>query len=234
LPIHFGLFLIPFFLVFHQPDLGSSLVYSFFWLAMLLAGGLPISVLVAVVLCVVLLLPGVWMVLLPYQKTRIMTFLNPTLDPKGAGYNALQAMIAVGSGQLFGKGLGLGTQSRLRFLPEQHTDFIFATLIEELGFLGGILLFLGYIVLLFRIIQPYFRGIKQEAAVFVYSLGLFAMLLSQIFINTGMNMGLIPITGITLPFVSYGGSSILSSTVAFGFLWALQHGKTDELVIAIG
>lgn len=233
LPLHIVLFLVPFLLVFRQPDFGSSIVYSCFWIAMLLAGGLPVRVLAMVGICVALLFPGVWFILLPYQRERILTFLNPAIDPKGAGYNALQAMIAVGSGQFIGRGLGRGTQSHLRFLPEQHTDFIFATLIEELGFVGGILLFAGYAALLFRIIQPFFRGVKQEAGIFVYSLGLFAMLLSQIFINAGMNMGLIPITGITLPFVSYGGSSILSLTIAFGFLWSLQRGKIDDSIIAI-
>ena len=143
-------------------------------------------------------------------------------------------MIAVGSGQLIGRGLGLGTQSHLRFLPEHHTDFIFATLVEELGFIGGLLLFSAYSILLIRIISPFFRGTRQEAGVFIYSLGLFTMLLSQIFINAGMNMGLMPITGITLPFVSYGGSSILSLTIAFGFLWAIQRGQTDDSTIAIG
>jgi rod shape determining protein RodA len=233
LPVHVILFIIPFLLVFRQPDLGSSIVYGSFWIAMLVAGGLPVSMLLTIVLCGVLILPGIWILLLPYQKERILTFLNPSIDPTGAGYNALQAMIAVGSGQFIGRGLGRGTQSHLLFLPEHHTDFIFATLVEELGIVGGILLLLGYIALLFRIIQPFFRGVRQEAGIFIYSMGLFAMLLSQIFINTGMNMGLIPITGITLPFVSYGGSSILSSTVAFGFLWALQRTKTDDSVIAI-
>ena len=146
------------------------------------------------------------------------------MDPKGAGYNALQAMIAVGSGQWFGRGLGRGTQSHLRFLPEFHTDFIFATLIEELGFLGGSLLLFGYAFLLYRIIAPVIRGVITDTRVFIYSFGLFAMLLSQIFINAGMNMGLIPITGITLPFVSYGGSSILSTAISFGILWAIAKG----------
>jgi rod shape determining protein RodA len=233
IPLHLILFLIPFILVFRQPDLGSSLVYICFWLAMLLAGGLPIYILILSVVSVGLLLPGIWNILLPYQKTRILTFFNPALDPMGAGYNALQAMIAVGSGMIFGRGLGRGTQSHLRFLPENHTDFIFASLIEELGFIGGVLLFSAYGALLYRIIQPFFRGISQEAGVFVYSLGLFTMFTSQIVINTGMNMGLIPITGITLPFVSYGGSSIFSSVIAFGFLWSLQRGKNDTSAIAI-
>lgn len=233
LPLHILLFVIPFLLVFKQPDLGSSLVYASYWIAMLLAGGLPVWFMGLSVVFATLVLPFFWTHLLPYQRSRIETFLNPALDPKGAGYNALQAMIAVGSGMWFGRGLGRGTQSHLRFLPEHHTDFIFATLIEELGFAGGVLLFGFYGVLLYRIIQPFVRGEHHDAGVFIYSFGLFAMLFAQIFINTGMNMGLIPVTGITLPFVSYGGSSILSLSIAFGILWALQRGKRMDTTIAI-
>lgn len=223
LPRLFIIFVIPFLLVFRQPDLGSSIVYAAFWSAMMLAGGLPVWVFAAGIGMAGVLLPILWTHLAPYQKSRITTFLNPELDPKGAGYNALQSMIAVGSGQLFGRGLGRGTQSHLRFLPEFHTDFIFATLVEELGLLGGGLLIGGYGILLYRIISPVFGGLIEDARVFIYSFGLFAMLLTQIFINAGMNMGLIPITGITLPFVSYGGSSILSTAVAFGILWAIAR-----------
>lgn len=233
LPIHIGLFLIPFLLVFRQPDLGSSLVYGSFWIAMLLGGGLPVYLVGLSALVCALLVPAAWTFLLPYQRDRVLTFLNPALDPKGAGYNALQAMIAVGSGQFIGRGLGRGTQSHLRFLPEHHTDFIFATLVEELGFLGGILLFGLYALLLVRIIFPFLREAHHDLGTFAYSIGLFAMLFSQIVINTGMNMGLIPITGITLPFVSYGGSSILSLAIAFGFLWAIQRSKFEEAGIAI-
>lgn len=232
-PILFVLFALPFLLVLRQPDLGTSIVYAGFWSAMLLAGGLPVWVMVIGAAVVGVLLPFLWSHLAPYQQSRFLTFFNPSLDPKGAGYNALQAMIAVGSGQWFGRGLGRGTQSHLRFLPEFHTDFIFATLIEELGFLGGTLLLTGYAFLLYRIIAPVIRGIVEDTRVFIYSFGLFAMLLSQIFINAGMNMGLIPITGITLPFVSYGGSSILSTAIAFGILWALARTGSDESGIAI-
>lgn len=222
-PILFILFVLPFLLVFRQPDVGSGLVYAGFWSAMLLAGGLPVWFLVTGAAVVGVLLPFLWSHLAAYQQSRILTFLHPSLDPKGAGYNALQAMIAVGSGQWFGRGLGRGTQSHLRFLPEYHTDFIFATLIEELGFLGGTLLLVGYAFLLYRIIATFIRGMITDTRVFIYSFGLFAMLLFQIFINAGMNMGLIPITGITLPFVSYGGSSILSTAIAFGILWAIAR-----------
>jgi rod shape determining protein RodA len=224
LPVLFGLFIVPFLLVLRQPDLGTSLVYAGFWSSMLLAGGLPVWFFVLAAGITGTLLPFIWSHLAPYQQSRIETFLDPALDPKGAGYNALQAMIAVGSGQWWGRGLGRGTQSHLRFLPEYHTDFIFATLVEELGFFGGTLLLAGYAFLLYRIIAPVIRGIVGDTRVFIYSFGLFAMLLSQIFINVGMNMGIIPITGITLPFVSYGGSSILSTAVSFGLLWAIAKG----------
>lgn len=234
LPLHFFIFVIPFLLVFKQPDLGSSLVYASFWISMLMAGGLSVAIMIAVVAFGALVLPLAWNHLLPYQQDRIFTFLNPSLDPKGAGYNALQAMIAVGSGQFFGRGLGRGTQSHLRFLPEHHTDFIFATLVEELGFVGGVLLLFLYIILLFRIISPYITGRHPDLKVYIYSFGLFAWVFVQIFINAGMNMGIIPITGITLPFVSYGGSSILSLSVAFGILWALQRGNRGDETIAIG
>ena len=232
LPILFALFALPFFLVFRQPDLGSGIVYASFLTAMLLAGGLHIGVLIAGSATVTILLPFLWSHLANYQQSRILTFINPALDPAGAGYNALQAMIAVGSGQLFGRGLGRGTQSHLRFLPEFHTDFIFATLIEELGFIGGALLLVGYCLLLYRIVAPFLRAVNGDVRVFMYSFGLFAMLMSQIVINVGMNMGLIPITGITLPLVSYGGSSILSIAIAFGILWALLRDNSSSAAIA--
>ncbi len=231
--IHVILFLIPFFFVFKQPDLGSSLVYAGFWVSMLLGAGFPMGIFIGAVVLGGILLPFAWHLLAQYQKVRITTFLNPGLDPAGAGYNALQAMIAVGSGQLFGRGLGRGTQSHLRFLPEFHTDFIFATLVEELGFVGGMLLFLGYGLLLWRIIVALLRGVVTDIFPFVYSVGLFVMLLTQVSIHVGMNMGLIPITGITLPFISSGGSSLLSLAISFGFLWALQRSRNKGTVIAI-
>lgn len=234
LPLHLLLFGIPFLLVYRQPDLGSSIIYGVFWLAMMLAGGLSVRAVTAAAVAGAVSLPFVWSVLLPYQKDRIISFLDPAHDPGGAGYNALQSMIAVGSGQLFGRGLGRGTQSHLRFLPERHTDFIFATLIEELGFLGGLVLLALYAFLLLRIIMPLMKPYASHPGFFTFSLGLFAMLLSQIFINAAMNMGIIPITGITLPLVSYGGSSILSWAVCFGLLWALGRGKSGEGSIAIG
>lgn len=220
--MHFFIFLLPFVLVFRQPDLGSSVVYACFWLSMIIARGLSLRVVLLFFIVAGLLFPVFWNVLAPYQQARIGTFLDPGLDPTGAGYNALQSTIAVGSGQLFGRGLGMGTQSHLRFLPEYHTDFIFATMIEELGLLGGFLLFVGYFVLLWQMVSLYLHG-SDSVFGYCYTLGIFGMLLSQIAINTGMNMGIVPITGITLPFVSYGGSSILSSCMSMGLLWAFRY-----------
>lgn len=217
------LFLIPFFLVFRQPDLGTSIVYTVSWLAMMIAAGLPLRFVVIGSLIATLFVPLGWGRLHDYQQARITTFLNPGIDPKGAGYNAIQAMIAVGSGQMFGRGLGRGTQSHLRFLPEFHTDFIFATLVEELGFFGGFMLLVAYGALLWRILRPLVAGVVVGVIPFVYSVGLFSMILTQVVINAGMNMGLVPITGITLPFVSYGGSSLLSISACYGILWALRR-----------
>lgn len=231
--LHGALLCVPVILVFKQPDLGTALVYGLSWFAMMVAGGLSIVFIVISIALFVLVTPLIWHALAQYQRGRIETFLNPALDPKGAGYNALQAMIAVGSGQVFGRGLGRGTQSHLRFLPEFHTDFIFATLVEELGFFGGASLLVLYAVLAWRLLVPHVRGNVQNSFLFFYTIGLFAILLAQVVINTGMNMGIIPVTGITLPLVSYGGSSILSLCIAFGFLFALRRGAHSGGDIAI-
>lgn len=228
------LFIIPFFLVFRQPDLGSSIVYGVMWLSMMIAAGFPIRYVIIGFFISTMLLPIGWRGLHDYQQARITTFLRPGVDPKGTGYNAIQAMIAVGSGQLFGRGLGRGTQSHLRFLPEYHTDFIFATLVEELGFFGGSILLVSYGALLWRIIRPLVFGVIESLIPFVYSVGFFSMILTQIVINAGMNMGLIPITGITLPLVSYGGSSLLSLAMSFGILWVVRRAKTyNERSVAL-
>ena len=220
--LHTILFLIPFLLVFKQPDLGTSLIYAATWIAMMIAGGLPLWLFGGGAALFTIMTPVLWHALAAYQKSRIETFLNPGMDPRGAGYNAIQAMIAVGSGQLFGRGLGLGTQSHLQFLPEYHTDFIFASLIEELGFIGGCILFCMYAYLIWRMLFPLVRQEVTKARVYIYTIGLCAMLMTQITINTGMNMGIIPVTGITLPLVSYGGSSLLSLGIAFGLFASIR------------
>lgn len=228
--INMIIFSIPFFLVYKQPDLGTALVYVAFWFGMMLAGGLPIKTVIVGIVCAFLVAPFGWHLLAQYQKNRIITFIDPMHDPRGIGYNALQATIAVGSGQIVGRGLGQGTQSHLRFLPEYHTDFIFATLIEELGFLGGILLFILYCLLLWRVISRLLPW-KGERIGFIYSLGLFFMLCVQITINTGMNMGIVPITGITLPFISLGGSSLLSLAIIFAIFVSLTRKRGADTAL---
>jgi rod shape determining protein RodA len=218
---HFILFLFPFILVFKQPDLGTSLVYVAMWVSMMIMGGFPLALFFGGIGLGVAGSPILWRVLASYQKSRILTFLNPMLDPQGTGYNAIQAIIAIGSGQWFGRGLGLGTQSHLRFLPEYYTDFMFATLVEELGFVGGAALLALYTLLLWNILKPLIKTTISGRLPVIYTIGLFTMLLTQIAINSGMNMGILPITGITLPLVSYGGSSLLSIAITFGILWAI-------------
>lgn len=225
--LHLLVFLVPFLIIFEQPDLGTGIVYFSFWFSMMFAGGLPFIVMALGAFIALVAAPIGWQSLERFQQLRILTFINPSYDPGGAGYNALQAMIAVGSGQLFGKGLGMGTQSHLRFLPEFHTDFIFATLVEELGFIGGMLLFALFILLLWRIVRPLVAQEEQADISYFYSVGVFAMILVQLFVNTGMNMGIIPITGITLPFVSSGGSSMVSLGITFGILFSLR--KTGKM-----
>ncbi|MCX8008862.1 MAG: rod shape-determining protein RodA [Patescibacteria group bacterium] len=228
--LHVIVFLIPFLLVFKQPDLGTAIVYASMWITMMVAGGIPFWFLGFFGVMGIIGIPFFWNLLQPFQRLRIMTFLNPLFDPKGAGYNAIQAMISVGSGQLFGKGLGKGTQSHLQFLPEYHTDFIFATIIEELGFVGGVVLFILYGIFLWRFLRPFLRKDRYHDIVFFYTFGFFGMTLVQIIVNTGMNMGIIPITGITLPFVSYGGSSFLSLCMSIGCLWSLRRATRLSII----
>lgn len=210
------LLLLPALLVFAQPDLGSTIVIGLFWLAMILGAGLGWRWLAAGAGAICLSLPIIWRFLKEYQKQRIYTFLNPTLDPLSSGYNIIQSIIAVGSGQLFGRGLGMGTQSHLRFLPERHSDFIFASIAEELGFLGvGALLFI-FALLLWRILRTA-QNVNDRFAMLV-CLGVFALIFSQFFINAGMNLGLLPVTGITLPLVSSGGSSLVAILVSLGII----------------
>jgi rod shape determining protein RodA len=174
--------------------------------------------------------PVLWGFLHDYQKQRIFTFLHPN-DPLGLSYNAIQAVIAVGSGMLFGRGLGLGTQSGLRFLPERHTDFIFATLSEELGIVGTVLLILTFVFLLYRI----FVIFREQEELFpkLFSVIVFSVIFLQFFINIGMNIGILPIVGITLPFVSYGGSSLLSNLILLGILSSINKNDSPDKVLEI-
>lgn len=203
-------------LIFYQPALGSTLVVLTIWLSLVFVGGLRLSHFFLMLFAGGSLLPITWRFLAEYQKKRILAFLNPRSDPLGSGYHLIQSRIAVGSGRIFGKGLGQGTQSHLRFLPEFQSDFIFAALSEELGLIGCLILISCYFFLLWRILKIA-QGTKNKFA-FLVSVGVFSMLFFQIFVNTGMNLGLVPITGITLPLVSYGGSSLVATMISLGLI----------------
>jgi rod shape determining protein RodA len=217
-------------LVFLQPDLGNALIYVLVTLITLVAFGFPFKFFFSGAVILLILSPVFWKFLHDYQKQRIMTFLHPN-DPLGLSYNAIQAVIAVGSGMLVGRGLGLGTQSGLRFLPERHTDFIFATLSEELGLIGGILMLITLVFLLYKIYMI-FRS-QDELFGKIFSIIAFSLIFLQFFINIGMNIGILPIVGITLPFVSYGGSSLLSNFILLGILSAMSRGDQSRNVLEI-
>jgi rod shape determining protein RodA len=210
-----------FVLIMLQPDFGSALIIFFIWLGMVWVSGLSKKHLALVFFSGLTAFLALWFfVLADYQKSRIMTFVNPLEDIQGAGYNAYQSMVTVGSGQFLGKGVGLGTQSRLNFLPEYQTDFIFAAFAEEWGFLGVIILFTCFGVLFFRIISIAIKGATNFETLF--SLGIAIMFMSHFFIHVGMNIGLMPITGLTLPFMSYGGTNMLVSFASLGILMSMK------------
>jgi len=226
--LSFALFLPVILLIFKQPDLGSSLVVLAIWVGILFAVGLNFKLFAVCCLLFAVCSPLVWRFLKDYQRARVLSFLNPYSDPLGTGYNVIQAVISVGSGKFFGRGLGRGTQSHLYFLPERHSDFIFASLAEELGFLGASLLLVFYFLLLFQILK-----IAKNAADdfgFLIVTGVFSHLSFQILVNIGMNLGLLPITGITLPLVSTGGSSLLATMVSLGLVENVGRSRRLEEV----
>ena len=208
-------------LIFMQPDLGNVLVYVSIFLSMLILSGLSWIYLVGGIVLFFVFMPLLWMLLKDYQRARLLSFFNPYLDPQGTGYNAIQAMITIGSGGLWGLGLGRGTQSRLLFLPEYQTDFIFSSIVEVLGFFGGLVIIILYLILLTKIITVVFKTEDQFGQLIV--IGVFTQLFIQVFINIGMNLGILPITGITMPLVSYGGSSIVSTFIGLGLVTSVSH-----------
>ena len=221
---------VPAFMVMKQPDLGNAILYLVMILTMMFAGYVKYRYLLYLVLIGTLLLPLGWSALEGYQQSRIVAFVQPDYDPQGIGYNATQALIAVGSGGLSGKGLGQGTQSHLRFLPESHTDFIFASLTEELGFIGSFVLLGLYAVLFYRLLVC----AMSSKSIFnrLFLIGIYIQLFIQTVVNVGMNLGLVPITGVTLPLVSFGGSSVVVTFISLGMAQAVfQSERQDELLI---
>lgn len=211
----------PTFLVFQQPDLGTTLVLMTIWIVMLIGANISLKKISLLSLGSFFLAPLVWSLLKEYQRVRILSFLYPQKDPLGLGYNVIQSTIAVGSGQLFGRGLGRGTQSRLQFLPEFRTDFIFASIAEEFGFLGSLILLGLYAVLLLRIFKIANNNSSRSGS--LLTIGVIGMLFVQIVVNIGMNIGVMPVTGITLPLISYGGSSLLATLICLGLVTSVNR-----------
>lgn len=200
--------------ILYQPDTGSAMVMIAIWLGMIIASGIKKRYIGGFLLlaCVVMIFS--WNILAQYQKDRITTFLNPQSDPRDAGYNVIQSLVAVGNGGVAGRGVGSGTQSGLNFLPEKHTDFIFASYVEALGFVGA-----AFLLLLFTIIFVRMRRIAlfaKDAFGYFLVVGVTVLLFVHVTVNVGMNMGVVPVTGIPLPFVSYGGSALISMSAAVG------------------
>lgn len=211
-----------FLLILVQPDFGSAVIIALIWFGMVLASGISKKHLALVFFVAVALGLFSWFyVFEDYQKARIQTFLDPLADIRGAGYNAYQATIAVGSGELFGKGIGYGTQSRLQFLPEYETDFIFAAFAEEWGYIGVLLLFALFGIVIWRILGIGLRGATNFEM--LYAVGVAVLLMSHFVLHVGINLGLLPVTGTTIPFLSYGGSHLITEFAALGILMGMRR-----------
>ncbi|MBP7189731.1 MAG: rod shape-determining protein RodA [Rickettsiaceae bacterium] len=208
--------IIPAALIIKQPDLGTGLLTLMVACSIFFAAGIAIWKFCAIGISGIIAIPILWNFLYDYQKKRIMVFLNPELDPLGSGYNIIQSKIAIGSGGIFGKGIAMGTQSHLEFLPEHQTDFIFATLTEDLGFIGGFTLLILYFLLLASSISVAINARNVFSKLLV--IGISAIFFFHTFINISMVMGLVPVVGIPLPFISYGGTMMASMLCGFGLV----------------
>ncbi len=219
---------IPLILILKQPDLGTSLIIIPLIIIILFMGNIPAKKLMTIVFLGLLAVPVAYLFLHDYQRERIDVFINPMIDPQGAGYNVIQSQIAIGSGQMLGKGWAQGTQSQLNFIPIKYTDFIFAVISEEFGFLGSFLVLLIYYLLIME-------GLKivklcRYSAGKMLGSALTGVIFLQVFINVGMNIGIMPVTGITLPLLSYGGSSVLVIMIIIGILQNIyrEYIKVEE------
>lgn len=222
---------IPVFIVLDQPDLGSALVISAGFFGAFFIACVPFFLLVLGLILAIFLSPILWNSLEIYQKDRIYSFISPHNDPLGTGYNAIQAVIAVGGGGFLGRGLGQGTQSQLAFLPERHTDFIFAALSEELGFLAATGVITAFALLLLRVV--YLLRQTDDAFEKIFLGGAFFTIFFQSAVNIGMNLGMLPVTGIPLPFVSSGGSSLLAMSILLGICSSISRGLSSRSSLGI-
>jgi rod shape determining protein RodA len=210
---------IPLMLIVTQPDIGTAVILAGLWLAQLLTSELPKRTFLLVLGLMLLIIPASYPFLADYQQERIDSFFNPSLDTQDEGYNVLQASIAIGSGGFWGKGLDSGTQSQLNFLPAQHTDFVFAVIAEKLGFIGAVTVIVALVVLLIRLVYKAWSTSSQFARLF--GIGVVATLGLQFMINIGMNLGLVPVTGVPLPFVSSGGTHLAVELIMIGVFLGL-------------
>jgi len=218
------LVLVPSLLIMAQPDFGSDTVIWFIWFAFILLAGVKKRYIAILIFGALTLFSVAWFVFFKdYQKERFLTFLNPARDPFGRGYNVTQSMIAVGSGNFFGRGLGFGSQSQLRFLPENQTDFIISVVGEELGFVGTSLV-VGLYFLLFYRLYRIASTVHDDFSLFTI-IGIWALFFVQFLINVGMNIGLLPVTGITLPFMSAGGSSLIVNFFLIGIAQSISRAR---------
>lgn len=221
---------LPFILVLKQPDLGTSLVFMAIFFGMVIACGINWKLFTTIVVMGIAAMPVLWQFLKDYQKMRIMVFLDPNVDPLGSGYHIIQSKIAIGSGMLFGKGLFEGTQSQLNFLPENHTDFIFAVVGEEFGFVGAVILLFLYMLVLWRGMQ-----IARDASdIFgrLLAVGITSMLAFHVLVNVGMTTGIMPVTGIPLPLMSYGISSLTTNILSIAILMNIHLHKQKLLLFS--
>ena len=219
------------FLVYRQPDLGTSLVFVAIFFGVAFLAGARAWQLTALVAVAIAALPLVWTFLKEYQRARLTAFLDPFADPQGAGWNIIQSLIAVGSGGATGKGLTAGTQSPLGYLPIAESDFVFAGLAEDLGFMGAVILFVLYVVLLLAALRIAFRS--RDPFGLLVAGGVATMLAFQIVVNVGMAISLMPITGIPLPFISHGGSSLVSICFALGVLQSISMRREGDRSVSL-
>ncbi|MBL6596491.1 MAG: rod shape-determining protein RodA [Candidatus Puniceispirillum sp.] len=225
----FAIIGIPFALIMKQPDLGTALMLLFGGLAVVFSAGLPWRYVFSSIAAVLAAVPLLWMQLHAYQKTRVMTFLNPESDLLGAGYQITQSKIALGSGGIFGKGFLMGSQSQLNYLPEKQTDFVFTMIGEEFGFAGNVFILLIYLLLTISILRISYRVKSRFAQLTCVGIGM--MVFFYMFVNVAMVTGLLPVVGAPLPLISYGGTSMLTVFIGFGIVAsAIVHDRRERAV----
>ncbi|MBI4970293.1 MAG: rod shape-determining protein RodA [Candidatus Omnitrophica bacterium] len=216
--------LFPLGFILKQPDLGTALIFVPIFFLMLYVWGAKLRYLLGTIAIGLASMPVFWLLLKEYQKRRLLVFINPNVDPVGAGYNTIQSKIAVGSGMMFGKGWFQGTQNRLRFIPEHHTDFIFSVIGEEWGFIGSMALLLVFLLFFWRAMMIGNQTTDMSGRLLV--VGIVSMLAFHVFVNIGMTIGIMPITGLPLPFISYGGSSLISAFISVGLLISVYRTRS--------